>query len=107
MGNRGASLLIGAVAAIVVGAGAAVRYRQVHQSPTALVASPSAAPAVIFSTSVETASASTGPLLFDSSAQPAAANVTPAAFQLVVPGFHDISAGGQPPRQLRGYSTTF
>src|ERR1700738_5375614 len=44
MGNRGASLLIGAVLAVAVGAGAAVGYRQLHQSPTAAVTSPASAP---------------------------------------------------------------
>ena len=62
---------------------------------------------VIFSTSVETAATSTGPLLFDSSAQRSAAGGTRAGFELVVPGFHDISAGGHPPRQLHGFITTF
>jgi hypothetical protein len=62
---------------------------------------------VIYSTSLETATASTGPLLFDSSAQPETAGVTPAPFQLVVPGFHDISAGGRAPSQLHGYTTAF
>jgi hypothetical protein len=61
----------------------------------------------IFSTSVETASISTGTLLFDSSAQKADPHAIPAAFQLVVPGFHDINADGRPPRQLRGFTLAF
>lgn len=59
--------------------------------------------ATIFSTTLEGAGASNGQLLFASSAQKQDPSQAQASFSLVVPGFHDISAGGAAPTQLRSY----
>ena len=59
----------------------------------------------IYATSVETSAASTGPLLFESSAQKANPAAPQAAFQLVVPGMINLVAGGKAPTQLTGFVT--
>jgi hypothetical protein len=61
----------------------------------------------IFSTTVETSTASNGQLLFESSAQHFDTAKPVTAFSLVVPGIHDITVDGKPPTQLRGFTTTF
>ncbi|MFN2466241.1 MAG: hypothetical protein ABR598_08270 [Candidatus Dormibacteria bacterium] len=56
----------------------------------------------LFSTTREAATDVRGAVVkFDNDVEPISGD-TAAATTLLVPGFHDISVGGQPPRQLRG-----
>lgn len=56
----------------------------------------------LYSTTREAATGVGGALLkFDSNLEPSGTG-SPAASNLVIPGFHDISIGGSQPRQLRG-----
>ncbi len=61
----------------------------------------------IYSTTVETATVSSGQLLLESSAQHFDTAKPVTSFSLVVPGFHDIGIDGKAPTQLRGFTTSF
>jgi hypothetical protein len=61
----------------------------------------------IYSTTVETAAVSNGQLLFESSAQHFDGATPVTAFNLIVPGIHDITIDGKAPTQLRGFKTSF